>query len=63
MAIAAQTIPALAQKRLALVIGNDDYQNLPRLRKAVGDAIPIYVDANSKYTESEARTILAKIAD
>lgn len=30
--------PALAAKRLALVIGNDTYSNLPVLRKAVNDA-------------------------
>ncbi len=32
-------------------------------RKAVGETPTIYVDANSKYTEPEVRTILAKIAD
>jgi hypothetical protein len=30
--------PALAQKKIALVIGNDRYQNIPSLQKAVGDA-------------------------
>src|ERR1700687_5250449 len=30
--------PANAEKRLALVIGNDDYRNVTKLRKAVGDA-------------------------
>jgi hypothetical protein len=30
--------PALAQKRVALVIGNDSYQNIPALKKAVNDA-------------------------
>ncbi len=29
---------AFAEKRLALVIGNDDYQSLPNLKKAVNDA-------------------------
>jgi len=30
--------PALAEKRMALVIGNDNYRNVPRLQKAVNDA-------------------------
>jgi hypothetical protein len=30
--------PALAGKRLALVIGNNDYENVPHLQKAVNDA-------------------------
>lgn len=30
--------PANAQKRLALVVGNDDYENVVKLRKAVNDA-------------------------
>src|SRR5436190_462680 len=29
---------AIAQRRVALVIGNDQYQNLPILQKAVADA-------------------------
>ena len=33
------------------------------VRKAVGDTLTIYGDANSRYTEPEVRTILAKIAD
>jgi L-alanine-DL-glutamate epimerase-like enolase superfamily enzyme len=33
------------------------------VRKAVGDDVMIYVDANSRYLETEARTVLAKIAD
>jgi hypothetical protein len=35
MALAA---PASAEKRVALVIGNDDYKNVPKLQKAVNDA-------------------------
>src|SRR6202051_1992967 len=31
-------VPALAEKRVALVIGNNDYKNVPRLQKAVNDA-------------------------
>src|SRR5262245_46709330 len=31
-------LPAQAQKRVALVIGNDAYQNVSQLRKAVNDA-------------------------
>jgi hypothetical protein len=30
--------PALAAKRVALVIGNNDYRNVPKLQKAVNDA-------------------------
>src|SRR4051794_17914001 len=30
--------PARATKRLALVIGNNDYRNVPKLQKAVNDA-------------------------
>jgi uncharacterized caspase-like protein len=36
--IAAATGPSLAEQRLALVIGNDHYQNVPQLQKAVNDA-------------------------
>jgi Caspase domain len=34
----ALTAPALAAKRIALVIGNNDYKNVPKLQKAVNDA-------------------------
>src|SRR5262249_31160809 len=34
----AQAAPAYAEKRVALVIGNNDYKNVPRLQKAVNDA-------------------------
>ncbi|MBN8978754.1 MAG: caspase family protein [Rhizobiales bacterium] len=30
--------PALAEKRIALVVGNNDYRNVPKLQKAVNDA-------------------------
>ena len=30
--------PASAEKRVALVIGNNDYKNVPKLQKAVNDA-------------------------
>src|SRR5215216_2597378 len=30
--------PALAEQRLALVVGNDAYEQLPALKKAVNDA-------------------------
>src|SRR5665647_1036372 len=32
------TAPAHADKRVALVIGNNDYKNVPKLQKAVNDA-------------------------
>jgi hypothetical protein len=36
--VAATSIPAHADKRVALVIGNNDYKNVPKLQKAVNDA-------------------------
>ncbi len=36
--VLALTQPAYADKRVALVIGNNDYKNVPRLQKAVNDA-------------------------
>src|SRR5438445_10859309 len=36
--IAAFAAPAHAEKRVALVIGNNDYKNVPKLQKAVNDA-------------------------
>jgi ABC-type sugar transport system substrate-binding protein len=30
--------PAYAEKRVALVVGNNDYRNVPKLQKAVNDA-------------------------
>jgi hypothetical protein len=38
VAFAAFAIPAYAEKRVALVIGNNDYRNVPKLQKAVNDA-------------------------
>src|SRR3954470_2561605 len=37
-ALAAIADPAHAEKRVALVIGNNDYKNVPKLQKAVNDA-------------------------
>jgi hypothetical protein len=37
-ALFAQAVPAHAAKRVALVIGNNDYRNVPKLQKAVNDA-------------------------
>src|SRR5882757_4893389 len=37
-ALAAFTAPAQAEKRVALVVGNNDYKNVPKLQKAVNDA-------------------------
>src|SRR6195256_1989052 len=34
----ALAVPAHAEKRVALVIGNNDYKNVPKLQKAVNDA-------------------------
>ncbi len=36
--IAASVAPAYAEKRVALVVGNNDYRNVPKLQKAVNDA-------------------------
>src|SRR5229473_8551863 len=38
VAFLALAAPALAAKRVALVIGNNDYKNVPKLQKAVNDA-------------------------
>jgi Caspase domain len=38
VAFMALAVPAHAEKRVALVIGNNDYKNVPRLQKAVNDA-------------------------
>src|SRR3982075_2033724 len=37
-ALVALAAPAHAEKRVALVIGNNDYKNVPKLQKAVNDA-------------------------
>ncbi|MCA6121618.1 caspase family protein [Bradyrhizobium sp. WSM 1704] len=37
-AVLAVAMPAQAAKRVALVIGNNDYKNVPKLQKAVNDA-------------------------
>ena len=36
--IAAFAVPAHAEKRVALLVGNNDYRNVPKLQKAVNDA-------------------------
>ncbi|WP_213288644.1 caspase family protein [Bradyrhizobium sp. sGM-13] len=36
--ITAYAVPAQAEKRVALVVGNNDYRNVPKLQKAVNDA-------------------------
>jgi hypothetical protein len=37
-ALLTQAAPAYAEKRVALVIGNNEYRNVPKLQKAVNDA-------------------------
>lgn len=37
-ALVALAAPAQAEKRVALVVGNDNYRNVPKLQKAVNDA-------------------------
>src|SRR5215470_4883904 len=36
--VVALAAPAHAEKRVALVVGNNDYRNVPKLQKAVNDA-------------------------
>jgi hypothetical protein len=36
--LATLAVPAQAEKRVALVVGNNDYRNVPKLQKAVNDA-------------------------
>jgi ABC-type sugar transport system substrate-binding protein len=36
--LATLAAPAQAEKRVALVVGNNDYRNVPKLQKAVNDA-------------------------
>jgi len=38
LSLALIAVPAQAEKRVALVIGNNDYRNVPKLQKAVNDA-------------------------
>jgi hypothetical protein len=38
VSLLALSAPAYAEKRVALVIGNNDYKNVPKLQKAVNDA-------------------------
>jgi hypothetical protein len=38
VALLISAVPAHAEKRVALVIGNNDYRNVPKLQKAVNDA-------------------------
>ena len=37
--VAAVAAPAYAEKRVALVVGNNDYKNVPKLLKAVNDCL------------------------
>jgi L-Ala-D/L-Glu epimerase len=41
----------------------EDVRMVGEVRKAIGDDILIYVDGNGSYSETEARTILAKVQD
>jgi L-alanine-DL-glutamate epimerase-like enolase superfamily enzyme len=41
----------------------DDVRMVESVRKTVGDDTVIYVDGNGSYSETEARTILARVAD
>jgi L-alanine-DL-glutamate epimerase-like enolase superfamily enzyme len=42
---------------------DDDIELVRDIRKAVGDDILIYADANHSYSESEARTLLPRLAE
>lgn len=41
----------------------EDVRMVEGVRRAVGDAMVLYVDGNGSYTESEARTILVRVAN
>jgi L-alanine-DL-glutamate epimerase-like enolase superfamily enzyme len=41
----------------------EDVRMVGEVRKAIGDDVLIYVDGNGSYSETEARTILAKVVD
>jgi L-alanine-DL-glutamate epimerase-like enolase superfamily enzyme len=41
----------------------EDVRMVGEVRKAIGDDVMIYVDGNGSYSETEARTILAKVVD
>ena len=38
-AFAMSAAPAQAEKRVALVVGNNDYRNVPKLQKAVNESV------------------------
>jgi L-alanine-DL-glutamate epimerase-like enolase superfamily enzyme len=40
-----------------------DIEMVREIRKVVGDDLPMYCDANSRYSETEARTIFSRLAD
>jgi|RhiMethySRZTD1v2_1073278.scaffolds.fasta_scaffold2013754_1 uncharacterized membrane protein YvbJ len=50
------TSPAQAGKRLALVIGNNDYENVPKLQKAVNDAGAISQELAKHYMKIPPKT-------
>jgi len=41
----------------------EDLRMIEGVRKAVGDDVTIYIDANGTYTETEARTVFPHVAD
>ena len=41
----------------------DDVRMVEGVRKVVGDDMVIYIDGNGRYTETETRTILSRVAD
>jgi len=41
----------------------EDVEMVAAIRQAVGDDVVLWVDANSTYSETEARTVLSKLAD
>lgn len=58
--LAAKTVPALAQqqRRVALVIGNNEYENVPKLRKATNDADAVSKElADVGFTVTTAKDI------
>ncbi len=65
--------PALAEKRVALVVGNSTYQNVPRLGNPANDATAItatlkeagfdVVDSRRDLKTSEMRRVLREFSD
>ena len=54
---------AAAERRVALVIGNDNYQNLPKLEKAVNDANSVAAELKKVGFNKENVGILESVTE